>query len=178
MHIVGLSGSLRPQSWTTIALRHALDGARAAGATVDEWSEERLRLPLCDGERNDGEVDAAVLALRQAARAADGFVWATPEYHGAMSGVLKNALDWLSRTELGRKPVGLVGISAGAVGGIEALTMLRVVARSVHANAVVEQAAVAFASRALQEPVDAKLLKRLHGVGEAVVHTASSAHKR
>jgi FMN reductase len=168
MRILGIAGSLRQGSHTERALRIALSGAAIDIDTIVA-SGDVLRLPLCDGEHEPtGAAGDAVRTWRAMAQQADGYIWATPEYHGAMSGVLKNALDWLGRDHLGGKPVGLVGVAGGAFGGLEALTMLRVVARSAHADAIVDQAVVPSVGRAFAGVVDAKLEARLRAVGAGV----------
>jgi FMN reductase len=177
MHVLGIGGSLRPGSHSTQALLLALGGAASAGATTTIMVGESLRLPLCDGEHPpEGQAGDDVRALRVAAMHADALIWATPEYHGSMSSVLKNALDWLGREQLRGKPIGLVAVAGGAFGGLEALTTLRVVARSVHAIAVVDQAVVPFASKAFADPPDPKLQARLEAVGAAVVRMATQLH--
>ncbi|KRW74155.1 NADPH:quinone oxidoreductase [Pseudomonas sp. TTU2014-066ASC] len=57
-------------------------------------------LPLYNGDVDGGNVPAAVLALRDAVEHAEGVILGTPEYSHGMSGVMKNALDWLSGPNL------------------------------------------------------------------------------
>lgn len=72
-------------------------------------------------------------------KAADGVVLCTPEYHNAMSGALKNSLDYLSSSEFVHKPVALLAVAGGGKGGINALNSMRTVARGVYANAIPKQ---------------------------------------
>lgn len=67
--------------------------------------------------------------------AADALIFVTPEYHGSFSGVLKNALDYFS-SEFSRKAIGIVTVSAGKLGGINAATQLQQVILSVGAYAL------------------------------------------
>lgn len=111
-----LSGSLRAHSFNRMLL------AEAAGAFGPaEVTEGDLRLPLYDGdvEANEG-FPAAVQTLAGQIRDADAIVIAAPEYNKGISGVLKNALDWVSRVPgavLAGKPVVVISAAAGRTGG-------------------------------------------------------------
>ena len=110
-----------------------------------------------------GRVDEAtcppdVLRLRRDLRAAQGIILGTPEYHASFSGVLKNALDLMGFDEFEGKMLGLLGVSGGRLGAINALTSLRMVGRALHAWVVPKQVSIAEAHRAfdaegrLQDP--------------------------
>lgn len=118
--IVGISGSLRRGSFNTMLLRAAAASA-PAGSTIDVASIAEI--PLYDGDReaNDG-IPAAVTTLKDAIAAADGLLLVTPEYNNSIPGVLKNAIDWLSRppSDIGRvfggRPVAVIGATTGKGG--------------------------------------------------------------
>ena len=83
-------------------------------------------IPLYNQDVEDLGFPAAVRQLREAVSAADGLIFATPEYNGAMSGVLKNAIDWASRKGLlARRPAAAISGSTGALGGTKAQENLR-----------------------------------------------------
>jgi FMN reductase len=164
--VVGLNGSLRKDGFTRRAIAVALAGAGQHGCEtrmLDLWDYD---LPLCDG----GDGNDVVKRFRDDVRAAKGIVIGTPEYHGTLSGVLKNALDWLGWNECEGKVVGLVAVAGGALGGIEALSALRIVGRSLHMWVIPDQVLVAHASKAFagDKPADARLTARLHKVGSEV----------
>jgi chromate reductase len=93
--IVGLSGSPRRGSYNTALLRAAA-GLVPAGVTLELRTLHGI--PLYDGDAEaTGGIPDAVAALKDAIAAADGLLVATPEYNNGMPGVLKNAIDWLSR---------------------------------------------------------------------------------
>ena len=121
--LLGLSGSLRKHSFNTRLLHEA---ARLGEATLDRAD---LRLPLYDGDLEDAEgIPPAVQTLSDQITAADAVLIATPEYNQSFSGVLKNALDWVSRTEGNPwrdKPVAIVSAAAGRAGGARAQYALR-----------------------------------------------------
>ncbi len=122
--LLGLSGALREGSTNSRLLREA---ARLFGSCTFE--EASLRLPLYDGdvEAADG-VPAAVEALSSQIAAADAVLISTPEYNKGPSGVLKNALDWVSRTQGNPwqgKPLAVMSAAAGRAGGERAQLVLR-----------------------------------------------------
>lgn len=121
-HILGLSGSLRAGSTNTLLLREAERLADRPFVYGD------LRLPLYDGDLEAQGIPDAVQTLAQQMADADGWVIATPEYNGMLPGVLKNALDWVSRTDhmpFESKPVALLSAAAGRAGGARAQYSLR-----------------------------------------------------
>ncbi len=122
--LLGLSGSLRGGSFNSVLLKEA---ARLGEAT--SFTQANLQLPLYDGdlEAKSG-VPADVQALADAIAAADAVVIASPEYNKGVSGVMKNALDWISRVDgnpWAGKPVALMSATAGRAGGERVQTMLR-----------------------------------------------------
>jgi chromate reductase len=122
--ITTLCGSLRRASYNRMLLAHAV---RAFGPC--DVTDGDLRLPLYDGdiEAADG-IPEAVTALLQQIAQADAVIIASPEYNSSISGVLKNALDWVSRVEGApwkHKPVALMCAAAGRSGGARGLSALR-----------------------------------------------------
>jgi chromate reductase len=87
----------------------------------ETFVEADVRLPLYDGDLEKAEgIPPAVQTLRDEIAAADAVVISTPEYNKALSGVLKNALDWVSRTKPNpwlKKPVAIMSATAGRAGG-------------------------------------------------------------
>lgn len=118
-----ISGSLRAQSVNRKLLAEA---ARLYGGP---FQNADLRLPLYDGDLEDAEgVPASVQALADQIAGAEAVVISTPEYNQSLSGVLKNALDWVSRTKGGPwrdKPVAIMSAAAGRAGGARASYALR-----------------------------------------------------
>src|SRR5438105_7168541 len=92
IRVVGLSGSLRTPSATRMAVQYALKGAVEEGAKVHLLDLGAFDLPYWGLEREEGNVKA-VERFRNELRASDGFILGSPEIHGSISGVLKNALD-------------------------------------------------------------------------------------
>ena len=125
MHILGISGSLRSGSFNTRALR-------AAQLLVPEGSELDIHtlhdIPLYNADLESEGIPESVVAFREAVVGADAVLICTPEYNYSVPGVLKNALDWLSRSggkPLDGKPVGIMGASPGRLGTARAQYHLR-----------------------------------------------------
>jgi NAD(P)H-dependent FMN reductase len=140
IRVVGICGSLRSGSFTRAALRIALEGAAELGAETYLIDLRDYELDFCHGEEKQRAYPADVHRLRQEVKQAQGIILATPEYHGGMSGVLKNALDLMGFDQFGGKMMGLIGVSGGQMGAINALNSLRTVGRSLHAWVIPEQA--------------------------------------
>lgn len=121
--LLGISGALRSGSTNTKLMREA---ARLYGGPAEEGD---LRLPLYDGDLEDSEgVPASVQRLADQIAAAEAVVIASPEYNQSLTGVLKNALDWVSRVEGNPwrdKPVAIMSAAAGRAGGARANYALR-----------------------------------------------------
>lgn len=122
--ILTLCGALRRESTNRLLLAEA---QRHFGAA--RWQEANLRLPLYDGDLEDAEgVPGDVRVLAGQIAGADGVMISTPEYNKMIPGVLKNALDWISRTKgapWADKPVAILSAAAGRGGGDRSQYSLR-----------------------------------------------------
>ncbi len=116
MKFVAISGSLRKDSFNT-KLLHAMRKLAPDGVEIEIAS--LADLPLFDQD-TEASYPAPAQALKDAVNAADAVILATPEYNRSMSGVLKNAIDWLSRpygsNSFAGKPVLVAGVSIGKIG--------------------------------------------------------------
>ncbi len=118
--ILGLPGSLRRRSLNRALLEAAAEVA-PAGATVEIAS--LAGIPLYDGDLEESRgVPEAAVALREKLAAADALLLASPEYNNSLPGVLKNAIDWMTRPAkeiprvFGGRPVAIVGVTPGPGG--------------------------------------------------------------
>ena len=124
-NILGISGSLRRASLNTAALRAAQELAPEGTAIAIGTLHE---IPLYDDDVRARGEPAPVADLVARIAAADAVLIATPEYNYSVPGVLKNALDWVSRADpqpFARKPVAIMGASPGAIGTARAQYDLR-----------------------------------------------------
>jgi FMN reductase len=144
-HVIGISGSLRPQSLTRRAVEMALAGAAAAGATVQFLDLREFDLPFCPGSASELAKYPDVGRLRQTIQKAHAAILGSPEYHGSFSGVLKNALDVTELEDWRGRLISLIGVSGGSQGPIGALAGLRHVGRGLHAWVLPQQVAIAAA---------------------------------
>ncbi len=120
MKIIALSGSLRQESFNTRLTRLLTDLA-PVGTSVQAVTLQGI--PLYDGDLENREgIPEAVESLRAQIKSSGGLILATPEYNAGMPGVLKNALDWLTRppSELkptfADRPTALAGATPGGWG--------------------------------------------------------------
>ncbi len=136
MKIVALSGSLRKDSYNTMLLRSC---AELAPANMEIELVGIGDLPLYNSDL-EAAYPAAAQALKDAVNAADGLIIATPEYNRSISGVLKNAIDWLSRpygqNSFARKPVLVAGVSIGKIGTAVAQSHLKQIMTYLDANLI------------------------------------------
>ncbi|MEZ4621880.1 MAG: NAD(P)H-dependent oxidoreductase [Caldilineaceae bacterium] len=95
INILAIPGSLRGASLTKQLLR-SLQTIAPAGVQISIFDLKDVPVYNQDVENNEG-FPPAVQEMRRQIEAADALIFATPEYNGAMSGVLKNAIDWASR---------------------------------------------------------------------------------
>ncbi|SFP66461.1 FMN reductase [Amycolatopsis arida] len=131
INVLGIGGSLRDGSQSERALRIALGGAEEAGARTSAFTGGRLVLPFYDV--TVAERSAEAVELIEAIRAADGLIVVSPGYHGAPSGLVKNALDYVEdlrpdeRPYLHGRAVGLVAVAFGWQAAVTTLDQLRTI---------------------------------------------------
>jgi NAD(P)H-dependent FMN reductase len=172
--IVGIAGSLRPDSYSVQALKLAISRVEALGAGVEIIDLRQMNLPFCNGG-DDYPDYPDVEKLRNAVKEADGLILVTPEYHGSVSGVLKNALDLMSFEHLSDKVVGGISILGGQSNN-NALNDLRTILRWVHAFVIPDQIAIGQAWKAFDNEgklLDEKLSQRLDRFAQNLVDITS-----
>lgn len=161
--IVALSGSLRKASFNTKLLRLAMEtlAKSTTGADKSPVPAEQLHITMVDLKEMampfyDGDVESAsgmpasAKCFRDLLVQCDGVLIASPEHNGSVSAVLKNALDWASRSETGQassdalknKTVAVMSASPGRYGGARSLSNLRVILGNVGARVLARQVCV------------------------------------
>ena len=150
MRVLGISGSLRRGSHNTSLLRAAATALPPA-ASLDLY-RGLAEIPPYSEDAEALEEPAAAARLKQALRAADAVLFATPEYNHSIPGQLKNAIDWVSRPVAGNplagKPVAVVGASTGTFGAVWAQADLRRVLGALRARVVDRELPVPYAAEA------------------------------
>lgn len=123
--VLAISGSLRKGSFNTLLLEQA---RRQTPAGLEIEIADISAIPLYNGDIEAQGFPESVLQVAEQAQQADAFLLATPEYNYAMSGVMKNALDWLSRVpgnSFAGKTVALATAAGGNLGGARAQLQMR-----------------------------------------------------
>ena len=171
INVVAICGSLRDGSTTHAALSVALAGAEDEGAEVEliDLRDYQLIFHSTAAEESDAS------KLKEKVRRAHGILLGTPEYHGSFSGVLKYVLDLMGYDEFENKVVGLIGVSGGRMGAVNALSMLRTVGASLRAWVVPTTVSIPHASEAFDENGDfhdPELARRVKLVGREVTRFA------
>lgn len=140
--ILAFAGSTRKESYNKKILKIAVEGAKNRGAEVTLLDLRDLPIPLYDGDLEADEgIPVNARKLKALMNANEGFLIASPEYNSSISGVLKNAIDWASRSEPGEAPLAcfsgktaaLISATPGALAGLRGLGE---VSRILHNNGV------------------------------------------
>jgi FMN reductase len=128
-YIVAVGGTLRPNSSTERAMRQVLENARRAGARTTLISGAALQLPLYQPDNLERSAGARALVAELAL--ADGIILGSPGYHGSISGLIKNALDYAedlrgdARPYFSGRAVGCIATAGGWPGAVNTLSALR-----------------------------------------------------
>ena len=171
--ILGLSGEYRSTSKSGMMLNHALAYAESKGAEIIFWDCALKPLPFV-GEEGCWE-NENVKEFQSLASSCDGFLVCSPEYHGTMSGVMKNTFDWLYDKHIGGKPFGLMS-TLGGMQNSNTLNHMRIMLRWLHAWPVPEQLAVGHVKDAFDDDgnlTDDSVKQRLHKLVDSVMDTCA-----
>jgi NAD(P)H-dependent FMN reductase len=148
--LIFLSGSLRTGSVNEKLAKHAAQIAKDLGADAHYIDLRDYRLPLYDGNEENGLPENAK-KLKSLFTESDGFFWASPEYNSAYSPLLKNTIDWMSRPHLENesplsaftgKVAAISAASPGGLGGLRGLVPLRMLLSNINVHVIPEQVAI------------------------------------
>lgn len=170
-NILVVTGSSRVDSHLVQVTALASAAARAAGAEVRELSLERTQLPLMIWGDVEQLERPEVQLIRELASWADGFVIGTPEYHGNMSGALKNWFDFLYG-ELAGKFAGVVATTGGGTGDMS-ITAVKTCFQWCHGFVLPFHVAANDSAFTNDELTDPRVIDRIERVGYDVVRYAS-----
>jgi FMN reductase len=175
IRITGVCGSLSADGATKKALAIALKGAA-------EYDADTALLELRDfdlvfyGSVPENEYPPDVFQLRQALKNSQGIILATPEYHGSLTGALKNMLDLMTIEDFETKIIGLVGVAGGDIGAINSLNTMKTICRNLHCWVLPQEVSIANSAQTFDDDgtvKDPMIEERLLNVGRQVVKFAS-----
>jgi chromate reductase len=180
--ILAFAGSARTDSYNHRLLLVAAEGAQTAGADVTVLNLKHYPLPIFDEdlERGAGPPENAT-KLKQLFLDHDGLLIASPEYNSSITPLLKNTIDWVSRSAEGESPLAayrgkvaaLMAASPGGLGGLRGLVHVRSILSSIGVIVLPDQIAVSRAFEAFDDDgqlKDEKQQARVHGLGESVAN--------
>ena len=172
LKVLGLAGEYRASSKSGMLVNAALNLAKSQGAEVVFWDLSEQPLPLVgeEGCWTHPNVQAFQALLSEC----DAFFLSSPEYHGTMSGVMKNTMDWMYDKHVGGKVFGLMS-TLGGVTNSNTLNHMRIALRWLHGWPVPEQLAVGHVKEAFDEDghlVDDSLKQRLESLVNSVLKAA------
>ncbi len=179
IRITGVCGSLSADGATRKALAIALRGAA-------EYDAKTALLELRDfnlvfyGSVPENEYPPDVLQLRQALKDSQGIILATPDYHGSLTGALKNMLDLMTIEDFETKIIGLVGVAGGNIGAINSLNTMKTICRNLHCWVLPQEVSIANSAQTFNDDgtvKDPAIEERLLNVGRQVVKFASVQRK-
>jgi FMN reductase len=174
--VLGISGSLKPDSSTSFVVKLALAAAKEAGADIDFYEVSLGHLPFCDARDDESTYPESVHNFRKRISNAQGIIIGTPEYHNSLTGSLKNALDLTGKDEFEHKMVGLVGVAGGTMGAVNSINHLRTIMRGVGAWVIPHQVSIGSSGKlfsASNQLSDQGLEKRIKKLGSDVLKFAT-----
>lgn len=155
VRILAVAGSFRKQSLNRKLLANGVAALRKMGVEVDELDLNELNIPIYSQDIEDNEgFPPGVQEFKRRIQAADGLLFASPEYNYSVPGGFKNALDWASRGTpdvLRGKVAALLSASPGGFGGIRMNAHLRQVMRALGVLPIHEQVTLSRAHEAFNE---------------------------
>lgn len=179
--ILAFGGALRRDSFNQKLAARAAEGAREAGAEVTLIALREFPMPPYDYEIQAASgLPAEAKRLKALFREHQGLLIASPEYNSSFSGVLKNAIDWISRSESKDEPsmaafagktAAICAASPGALGGLRGLVPLRMMLGNMGVNVLPDQVTVGGADKAFAPDgrlLDEKLDARVRGLGASL----------
>lgn len=182
--ILAFSGSSREGSYNQAIVKVAAQGAKEAGAEVTVVNLADFDMPIFneDLERTQGIPEKAQ-AFKALLMSHDGFLIASPEYNSSYPALLKNAIDWASRKQGDEgilaayrgKVAGIMAASAGGLGGMRVLVVLRMLLENLGTIVIPTQRAIAKVNTLLDENgevVDERTITQLKALGSEVADKA------
>ena len=188
--ILAFAGSARKESWNKALVKVAAEGAAEAGADVTIVDLADYPMPIFnqDLEASEGMPESAA-KFKQLLVDHDGFLIASPEYNSAFSPLLKNAIDWASRSNSEGEPpllaykgkcAAIMACSPGGLGGIRGLVFLRMLLGNINVTVIPDQIAIPKAFEAFAPDgslVDEGKQQSVQAIGAKLVEVTARLNK-
>lgn len=176
MKVLIIAGSNRANATSTKLARCVAGKLRGLGAEAECWELYARPVPFYDPNYEPGSrpEDANLSDLLRLAEESDALGFSTPEYHGAPTGLMKNALDWIEKKHAAGKAVLSMATAGGAV-AISTLQQLQAIVRYVHGVNCPEWISLGKDLRSFSpegEPLHPDAVKRISHVTEYFYHFA------
>ncbi len=176
--VIGLGGT-KGEAYSTglAALKYALEGAERLGAEVKCIDISQLEFPIYEKKETN---PTDIMAFAEEIYQADALILSSPLYHGSLSGLMKNVLDWLEVLHdkkppyLAYKPVGLICVAGGAQ-ALQGINAMEQVVRALRGWTVPFVVPVIRSWQVFKSDgsiTDPKIIQQLYGLGEEVKHAA------
>ncbi|MCR8965011.1 NAD(P)H-dependent oxidoreductase [Brevibacillus halotolerans] len=172
MKIVGIAGSMNVESSTKKVMQIVLDSAKMEGAEVELIHLAEWPLPLYDARNDASTYPEIVHQFVKKVAEADALVAGSPEYHGTITGALKNSFDFLEGRFLQGKPVAIIGVAGGSMGATNTVNTLQLIFRNLHAYPLPGSPSVSNSYKAFTEDntlQDERLQERFVNLGKELV---------
>jgi NAD(P)H-dependent FMN reductase len=186
--ILAFAGSTRDQSFNKRLVRIAADGARAAGVETTLIDLRDYPLPIFDEDLEAEQgMPAHAAKLKELFVSHDGLLIASPEYNSSLTAVLKNVIDWVSRSSEGEPPLtafsgkaaAILSASPGALGGLRGLVHLRAILSNLNVIVLPEQTAVGSAHDQFDSEgnlKDPRQVDKIQGIGKRLAAFVKKHH--
>ncbi|MBM4157513.1 MAG: NAD(P)H-dependent oxidoreductase [Ignavibacteria bacterium] len=154
MKIILIPGSLRKNSYNKMALNFIKKEIEETGNKAEIIDLKKVNMPLFDEDIESAGVPQNIIDFQNKLLESDAFIIAVPEYNHSVSGALKNAIDWASRSKspvFKNKSIGLTGASTGMGGTIRAQIAILPTLRALGGNIIPYQSYIAAAQNVFSE---------------------------
>src|SRR5262245_42437244 len=187
--ILAFAGSMRAESFNKKLVKIAVEGARAAGAEVTLVDLRDFPMPVYDGDLEAASgLPEHAKRLKKLFTEHDGLMISTPEYNSSIPGTLKNAIDWVSRSEPGEPPLTayagktcvLMSASPGGLGGVRSLNVVRTMLANIKVLVLPDSVSVSKANEAFNPDgslKDAKQAAAVQKLGKSLAETIAKLKK-
>jgi chromate reductase len=179
--ILAFAGSTRTGSFNKQLITFAVEEARSSGAQITLIDLRDLPMPLYDGDLESASgVPENAKKFKTLLREHEGLLISSPEYNSSITGVLKNSIDWASRTESDDEPplvcfrgkvAALMSASPGGLGGLRGLVHLRSILGNIGVIVLPDQVSISSADEAFDENgklKDARKAKQVSGIAKGL----------